>query len=178
VGLTCQTPRAAPGRCRGLKPLSGQRAARPDSSPRPHHPPPGRLARAAVAPTALLARAARLPTASRVPPSRPLRSKATDARVCRRLMPLAARPSLSRRVAVSAPVSRRIPCAATVPRTACRAAPPPRARAVRRALRGPAELGRASAAHAGCAPHGRATLCIWAEHGFGPKALKLNFIIF
>jgi hypothetical protein len=25
---------------------------------------------------------------------------------------------------------------------------------------------------------GRAALCIWAEHGFDPEALKLNFIIF
>jgi hypothetical protein len=53
-----------------------------------------------------------------------------------------------------------------------RVVPPPRAHAVHRALPGPAELGRASAAHAG------RTLCIWAERGFGPEALKLIFSIF
>jgi hypothetical protein len=43
--------RAPPVRRRGLKPLSGQRAAHPDSSPHPRRPSPDGLAHAAVAPT-------------------------------------------------------------------------------------------------------------------------------
>jgi hypothetical protein len=73
---------------------------------------------APLAPDSRLAHAAHLLTASRTPPSprplaslappsRPPRSEAIDARVRRRLVPLAARPSPSRRATVSAPVSRR-----------------------------------------------------------------------
>jgi hypothetical protein len=86
---------------------------------------------------------------------------------------LAARLSPSRRAAVSAPLSRRSPpspvhrrraadgslsSAVVEPRT--RAAPEPRTWVVPRVAAG------------------RAALCIWAERGFGPEALKLNFIIF
>jgi hypothetical protein len=71
------------------------------------------------------------------------------------------------------------PCRRRLVKQRHRAVPPPRARVVRYALRGPAELGRASAAHSGharsadrgCGPCTRAApapaLCIWAERGFG-----------
>jgi hypothetical protein len=63
-------------------------------------------------------------------------------------------------------VSRRSPPSPVRRRRAAVGSPSSAAAACsRRALHGPAELGRAA-------------LCIWAEHGFDPEALKLNFIIF
>jgi hypothetical protein len=71
------------------------------------------------------------------------------------------------------------PCRRRLVKQRRRAVPPPRARVVRYALRGPAEVGHTSAAHSGharsadrgCGPCTRAApapaLCIWAERGFG-----------
>jgi hypothetical protein len=98
----------APRRRRRLMPLSGQRAARPDSSPRPRHPSPDRLVCAAVAPAACLAHAACLPTAHlarTAVPTAAVRSRRRSGPS----PPRAARSSPSRRAAVSAPVSRRSP---------------------------------------------------------------------
>jgi hypothetical protein len=107
-------------RCRDLKPLSGQRAARPDSRPRSRRP-PDRLAGAAVAPTTSLAarpspscRAAVSAPVSRLSPPSPVRR-------CR--------------AAVGSP------CSGVAEPRRHRAAPPPRTCAVRHALRGPSELG-------------------------------------
>jgi hypothetical protein len=147
------------------------RAARPRSWPHPRRPPPDRLTRAAVAPTTRLARAA-VPTTA-------VRSRRRLVR--RRLAPLTARPSPSRRAAVSAPVSRRFPAIYRAP-VPCRrrlaeqhAVGQCRRRAlvpcVARCASRPSWA--ASVVHAGHAPRGhgpRRALCIWAERGFGPVA--------
>jgi hypothetical protein len=137
---------------RGLKPLSGQRAARPDSP------------------------------ASRPPPDRPTAPACSPRHSCcgpkpcrpnRRPGRLTAHSSPSRRAAVSrTPVS----CRCRLTEQRCRrVAPSPSSTVAARLHRAPrvAWAGRAG-------PRTRAvpTLCIWAECGFDPEALKLFFIFF
>jgi hypothetical protein len=134
---------------RGLKSLSGQRAARPDSPA--SHPPPDR-------PTApARSHGCSLEAAS---PGRP---------PCR--SPIAVAPRSCPR-AGEPPVPRRHPCAGAVaePHRRRAAKPPHAGRAVPRQHR----------AHGPCPawPRVAPALCIWAERGFVPEALKLIFIFF
>jgi hypothetical protein len=207
VGPTCQTPRAVAAWLPRAVPLARlklavETARRASRQPRP------------LADSLALRRRPQQPCPL-APSSRPPRSEATDAgpSPCR----LTARPSPSCRAAVPAPVSRHVPRSSPVRRrravvgSPCSAAAVrhARAHAVRRALRGPAELGRARCAgrgqprprlvwlwaahavrasaastgrahvavgHAPAWPRAAPALCNWAERGFGPVALDLNFI--
>jgi hypothetical protein len=143
---TCQPPRTAPGprgsaprRCRGLKPLSGQRTTRPDSARLTAAPLSARRRR----PDRRLARAARVPTASPTAPvfrpsCRPRRRPdrlADPAAVLTGASPVDAAPRRRLRVG-EPPFPRRLPCAGAEPPPAHRAAPPPsRALPVRAAMR-------------------------------------------
>jgi hypothetical protein len=143
--------RAAARRCRvaamrrGLKPLSGQRVARPGSCLARPRPPDS--AASSCPPVSRPPRPRRSPLDS-VPHSAPLAD--------RRLAPhrrARHRPSPSPRA-----VSRRLPCAGVEPSPV-------------HALQPAEAVGHASAAHAGHAPcgHGpRPALCVWAESDFGP----------
>jgi hypothetical protein len=121
---------------RSLKPLSGQHAARPDSPPRARPPDSAR------------------PLASPLtPPSRPPRSEATSPGPPPRPPHRSPAAVVPRRAAVPAPVSRPFlavycapaPCRRRFTEQRRRQAAPPRAHTVRRAVRGPAELGSTSA---------------------------------
>jgi hypothetical protein len=212
VGPTGQPPRAAPGprgstplphgrhvprQCCGLKPLSGQRAARPDSC---HASPAPR-------PTAAAPPASRPHRARRLRPNRSPRSRRRpDRRGPKPPTPgptpsrAAHRPSVAvaprRRVrADEPPFPRRLPCAGADPLLTHRAAPPPShappgsavacscpAPRVARADRAGPPAPRTWAAHdalaeaVGHASGPRRALCIWAERRFGPEALKLIFL--
>jgi hypothetical protein len=148
--------RHAPCRQRGLKPLSGQRVARPDSAP---------LARArrqrCLAPHSAPARPRLALTARRLPP-RPSRRRPDRATAPTAHAPTAAvqsRVARTRRAAVSVPVSRcprRLPCAGDEP-------PPSRTPSGRAATR----------SHAGRAPH-----CASGPRAISAQLHPVNFINF
>jgi hypothetical protein len=165
VAATCRAV------ARGLKPLPRQsRLARTTAAPTASHPPPD---------------SAHLIASPLAPPSRPPRSKAASPGPPPRRSPVAVtlhrRPHTGGRLFLTvshAPAScrRRL-----VEQRRHRAAPPPPARAMRRALCGPTEARpRQRCACGPCPVWPRAVLalCIWAERGFGPEALKLIFILF
>jgi hypothetical protein len=155
--------------------LTASRHAR--QSPRPRRPPPDRVTSRSTASLAPLA--FRQPASPTSPSLRP--PSCRPDRLAHR-SPVAVAPR-HRLCAGEPPFPRRLPCAGADPPPARRAAPPPShtppgsaAARSRRAPRAPAPaevVGRASAAHVGCAPRGRGprrALCIWAKCGFGPVA--------
>jgi hypothetical protein len=170
-----QRGRHVPHRCHGLKPLSGQRAACPDSRlaraarprqpPLPRRPPPDRLARTAVTPTARLACAA-VPTAAvrsrRCPGPSPYRAA--------RRSPVAVTPH---RRSPPSPVRRRratVGSPSSAPPGSAAAARSHRAPRVARAGRvGPRQChARGLRTQRQPRPWAAPALCIWAERGFGP----------
>jgi hypothetical protein len=183
--VRCRAPRrarVAACRRRGLKPLSGQRAAHPDRPPRiapaADRPTSPRLARAVVAPTApRLTCAAVAPTAS--PTASPSRPK--PRRPDRHPGRLAARPTPSRRRPRAGEPP--FPRPSSVRR--CRAAVGIDVQCRRRALRGPAVpsgprtrprlCGRGP-----CAPvaAGRARTVRLGRARFQPSGTRLNFYYF
>jgi hypothetical protein len=170
VGLTCQSSRAVPGlrgsaplprgchtprRCSGLKPLSGQRAARPNSClaraapDRAPHTAPTRRRRLALVlrPDCRLARVTVIPTARA--PTTAVRScvaRTAPAVVRRRLRagepPSPPSPVRRRRVVTGSSSSAAVPCAARAARPRPWAAPALRTRTVPRVAAGRARAVR------------------------------------